>query len=57
MSKPRNWFKFENSATDPTVADIQIIDWIGDWVDDAINRLWDEQIGLTARALSARCRS
>ena len=30
----RQWFRFENAASDPTVAEIHIIDFIGDWLDD-----------------------
>lgn len=48
--QPRAWYQFKNSTADPSVAEIYIIDWIGDWVDDAINRLYNETIGLTARA-------
>lgn len=58
---PREWFKFQIKApasavdgADLTVtgqtAEIHIVDWIGDWVDDAINRFWGEDVGVTARA-------
>lgn len=57
----REWFKFQMKAApaaqdsaDATVtgqlAEIHIIDWIGDWVDDAMNRLSGEDIGVTAKA-------
>ena len=49
-TRAHSWFRFSNQATDPTVAEIHIIDFIGDWLDDAINRFWDESIGVTARA-------
>lgn len=46
-----NWYRFGSaSADDPSVASIDIIDFIGDWYDDAANRFWGENIGLTARA-------
>lgn len=32
--KPRAWFRFENAASDPTVAEIHIIDIIGGWIDE-----------------------
>lgn len=44
------WYRFQNAATDPTVAEIHIIDFIGDWYQDAGNRFWGENIGVTARA-------
>lgn len=58
---PREWFKFQmkgavaaQDSADVKVsgqtAEIYIIDWIGDWVDDARNRFWGEDIGVTARA-------
>lgn len=40
----------EQRADDASVAEIHIIDFIGDWFDDAMNRIFDEQIGVTARA-------
>lgn len=46
----RPWYRFENAASDPTVVDIQIVDFIGGWIDDAINRWYNESIGITARA-------
>lgn len=46
----KTWFRFENAAAEPQVVDIHIIDFIGDWTDDAINRFWGENIGVTARA-------
>lgn len=50
MSQPKPWFRVENSTSDPSVVDIHIIDFIGDWFDDMINRFWNESIGVTARA-------
>lgn len=44
------WYRFQNAATDSTVAEIHIIDFIGDWYQDAGNRFWGENIGVTARA-------
>lgn len=40
----RPWYRFENVASDPTVAEIHIIDFIGDWLDE----LWG--FGVTAKA-------
>lgn len=49
--KVGNWFRFGSaSAEDPSVASIHIIDFIGDWFDDAMNRYWGENVGVTARA-------
>lgn len=44
------WYRFQNAATDPSIAEIHIIDFIGDWYQDAGNRFWGENIGVTARA-------
>lgn len=48
--KAGNWFRFAANAAESAVADIHIIDFIGDWYDDAANRFWGENIGITARA-------
>jgi ATP-dependent Clp protease protease subunit len=50
----KTWFKFENAANDPSAVDIHIIDFIGGWLDDAANRYWGEEIGVTARAFVAQ---
>lgn len=42
--KAGQWFRVENKADDPTVAEIYVIDFIGDWIDDYFG------IGVTARA-------
>lgn len=44
MSKPREWFRVQMQADDPSVAELFIIDFIGDWIDD----YWG--FGVTARA-------
>jgi ATP-dependent protease ClpP protease subunit len=44
------WFRFENVAAGETTADIHIIDFIGGWAQDAMNRAWGEDLGVTARA-------
>jgi ATP-dependent protease ClpP protease subunit len=45
------WFTFQqNAASDPSVVEIHIIDFIGGWIDDIINRVYNEEIGVTARA-------
>jgi ATP-dependent protease ClpP protease subunit len=46
----KTWFRMEVSASDPTVAEIQIFDIIGDWVDDIINQFWGVEMTLTAKA-------
>lgn len=48
--KPRHWFRFENTASDPTVAEIQIIDVIGDWIDEMINDYYGVAATVTAKA-------
>lgn len=50
MSKPREWFRFQNAKTDDSVAEIHIIDFIGGWYDDFANRYWGEDLTVTARA-------
>lgn len=47
---PRAWYRFENSASDPTVADIYVVDIIGDWIDELINEFWGMKATLTAKA-------
>jgi ATP-dependent protease ClpP protease subunit len=32
-SAPREWYRVSNKAEEPTVADIEIFDFIGDWID------------------------
>lgn len=47
----KTWFKVQNAVgEDTTTARIDIIDFIGDWWDDAMNRYWGENIGVTAKA-------
>lgn len=50
MKTPRNWYRFHNVASDPTVAEIYVIDIIGDWIDEIINEYWGMQATLTAKA-------
>lgn len=38
------WYRFQNQAADPSVVDIQVVDFIGDWIDD----YWG--FGVTAKA-------
>jgi ATP-dependent protease ClpP protease subunit len=38
------WFRFDNAGVDPSTVDIQIIDFIGDWLDDYFG------FGVTAKA-------
>lgn len=44
------WFQFKNAAGDPTAVEIHIIDVIGGWFDDMVNRFYNEEITVTARA-------
>lgn len=44
------WFRFAQASTSSSIADIHVIDFIGDWIDDATNRFWGANIGVTARA-------
>lgn len=48
--KNRQWFKFQNLASDPSIAEIHIIDVIGSWDDDWIARNFGYDMGVTARA-------
>lgn len=48
--KARQWFRFENKAADPAVAEIHISDAIGSWDDDWIARNFGYDMGVTARA-------
>lgn len=50
MSKPREWFRVENSTSDPSVVDIHIIDFIAGWDEDWIARNWGYDMGVSARA-------
>jgi len=50
VKAPRAWYRFENSAQDPTVAEIHVIDIIGDWIDELINEFWGMKATLTAKA-------
>lgn len=45
----RQWFRFDNAAGDSSVAEIHIIDFIGDWIDDLYKRNGFLDLGLTAR--------
>lgn len=48
--KARQWFRFSNNASDATVAEIHIVDIIGDWIDEIINDFWGIKATLTAKA-------
>src|SRR5690554_5721149 len=45
----KSWYRVENAASDPTVVDIHIIDVVGGWVDDMINRFWGVELTVTAK--------
>src|SRR5690349_6468961 len=44
------WFRFVNDASDPSTVDIHVIDFIGDWIDQALNEMFGEEISVTAKA-------
>lgn len=46
----REWFQVKAQAEDKTVADIHIIDFIGGWIDQMWNELFDETVTVTAKA-------
>lgn len=50
LKNQRQWYRFENVASDPTVAEIHIIDFIGSWDDDWIARNYGLDMGVTARS-------
>lgn len=50
MSNPRQWFRVDNAAETPNIADIHIIDVIGSWDDDWMARNLGYEMGVTARA-------
>lgn len=45
----RQWFRFENKADNPAVAEIHIIDYIGGWIEDWLERNYGYDEGVTAR--------
>lgn len=46
---PRQWFRVQTAADDPTVADLYVFDLIGDWIDD----LWGFDGVTTAKTFQA----
>ena len=50
MNAPRTWYRVENSADNPSVAEIHIVDFIGSWDDDWFARNFGYDMGVTARA-------
>lgn len=50
MKAVRQWYRMEAAASDPSVAEIHIIDIIGDWVDEMINEYWGLSATVTAKA-------
>lgn len=46
----REWFQVKLQADDPTVAEIHIVDFIGDWYDQMLNEMFDESVTVTAKA-------
>jgi ATP-dependent protease ClpP protease subunit len=46
----KQWYRMQAPVEDPTVAEIHIIDFIGDWVDDYLDRMYGERSSVTARA-------
>jgi ATP-dependent protease ClpP protease subunit len=51
---PRQWFRIENQADDPSIVDIFIIDIIGDWIDELINEYYGMTATVTAKAFVDR---
>ncbi len=49
-STKKQWFRFQVREDDPSVADIYIYDFIGDWVDEMMNEMFGEEITVTAKA-------
>jgi ATP-dependent protease ClpP protease subunit len=49
-ARAREWFRIQNSVDDPSVADIHIIDIIGDWIDELINEFYGVTATITAKA-------
>lgn len=43
------WYRME-AGSDASVLEIHIIDFIGGWIDQMLNELWDEKITVTAKA-------
>src|SRR5688572_28058278 len=43
-TKTREWYRLVTNAADPSVADVHVVDFIGDWIDD----YWG--FGVTAKA-------
>lgn len=46
----KQWFRMAATADDPSVAEIHIIDFIGGWIDQMLNELYNEKITVTAKA-------
>lgn len=44
-----SWYRVDNNASDPSVADIHIIDFIGGWIEDFWNRNFGYELATTAR--------
>ena len=49
MKMPKAWYQFKNEAASPTVAEIHIIDFIGDWYDEFYKQFGYET-GVTAKS-------
>jgi ATP-dependent Clp protease, protease subunit len=45
----RTWFMFSNQVADLSVAEIQVVDIIGDWIDELINEYYGMKATLTAK--------
>lgn len=46
----KGWYRLQNAASDPSVAEIHIIDFIGDWIDDWIKELYGDSSPVTAKS-------
>lgn len=49
-SQARQWYRIENATSNPTIAEIHIVDVIGSWDDDWFARNFGYEMGVTARA-------
>lgn len=46
----RDWYQIRAQADDPSVAEVYIVDYIGDWLDQQLSELWDVELAVTAKA-------
>jgi ATP-dependent protease ClpP protease subunit len=46
----KTWFRMKVQEDDPSIADIYIYDFIGDWIDEMLNEVFGEEVTVTAKA-------